>query len=199
MCAMNLKSNENVASMRGVDFSAQKSNLILMGMIGKPKGVKGEVWIYTYTAQPKDIADYGALYDDAGRRISISIRQIKSPQVVATIDGVNDRDAAMLLRGVKLFTRRDQLPPLAAGQFYLADLIGMDAVDRDANPIGVVVDVANYGAGDIVEIKRQGQKELLCLRFAADHIIDVDLVNRRIKISIPDFIETREGEDMDHA
>jgi 16S rRNA processing protein RimM len=73
---------------------------------------------------------------------------------VARFGGVNDRNAAEALRGTALTVPRSALPPLAEGEYYYADLIGLPAVSSDGRALGHCVAVENYGAGDVLEIER---------------------------------------------
>ena len=74
-----------------------------------------------------------------------------SSVVIAKIDGVADRNSAEMLRGIELFINRDELPELKDGEYYQADLIGMRVI-RDGVLLGVVDNIQNYGAGDILEL-----------------------------------------------
>jgi 16S rRNA processing protein RimM len=80
---------------------------------------------------------------------------------VARIEGVGDRGAAEALRGSLIEVDRDSLPPLEEGDYYHADLIGLSAVDHDGTPVGSVVAVENFGAGDLLEIEMDGGKRSL--------------------------------------
>lgn len=125
---------------------------ILVGKIVAPQGVRGEVRVQTYTATPVDMKDlrvHGAHVSDGAFHF---VRAVPSSSVViARIDGVNDRNAAEMLRGVELFINRDDLPAPGAGEYYQADLIGMRVL-RDGVEIGRIAGFQNFGAGDIIEL-----------------------------------------------
>lgn len=161
------------------------SDLVLLGVVGRPKGVRGQVWVYSYTDSPADIASYGVVRDTSGHNFSISVSEVKGRQVVAQLSGITDRSAAESLNGVKLYIPRAQLPQLEEDRYYLADLIGLAAVDESGKAIGKVVDVYNYGAGDVIEIAR-GKDEPLCLLFRNEYVPDVDISAKRITVRIPD-------------
>ncbi|TKD50881.1 ribosome maturation factor RimM [Sphingomonas baiyangensis] len=80
---------------------------------------------------------------------------------IARFAGIGDRNAAEALRGTELTVPRSSLPPLAEGEYYHADLIGLAAVSSDGQPIGTVVNVENYGAGDVIEIERATGKRFM--------------------------------------
>ena len=84
---------------------------------------------------------------------------------VARVEGVGDRSAAEALRGSLVEVERSALPPLEEGEYYHADLIGLDCFDRDGNSVGRVVAVENYGAGDLLEVEMpEGKSSLIPFR-----------------------------------
>lgn len=102
------------------------------------------------------------------------VRAVPSSSVIiARIDGVNDRNAAELLRGTELFINREDLPATKNGEYYQADLIGMRVI-RDGTEIGVVAGFQNFGAGDIIELDNG--------EFVSFIGADVDFDNKTIKI-----------------
>lgn len=129
-------------------------NPVLMGVIGAPHGVKGQVRVKSYTGDPLALGDYGPLFDAQGKAYQVAdIRSAKNV-VVVTFKGVVGRSAAEALNGVELFIERDQLPDeeLEEDEFYIDDLIGMDVLDETGTQIGTVMSVQNFGAGDMLEV-----------------------------------------------
>ena len=88
--------------------------------------------------------------------------------VVARIDGIADRNAAEALKGIELYVDRERLPAAAEGEFYHADLIGLAAVDPAGKPIGEIVGRANFGAGDLLEIRLAGSRKTELMPFTDD-------------------------------
>jgi 16S rRNA processing protein RimM len=80
---------------------------------------------------------------------------------VARFAEIPDRTAAEALRGTALTVPRDALPPLEEGEYYHADLLGLAAVSDEGEPLGTVVAVENFGAGDVLEIERPGGKRFM--------------------------------------
>lgn len=126
---------------------------ILVGKIVAPQGIRGEVRVQTYTQTPTDLKDLKIHSDKLADGAFHFVRQLnpQSTVIIAKIDGVNDRNAAELLRGVELFINRSDLPELKDGEYYQADLIGMKVV-HDGVELGVVDNIQNYGGGDILEL-----------------------------------------------
>lgn len=128
---------------------------ILMGRIGAAHGVRGEVRITPFTADPEALAGYGPLATDRpGLIVRIRKARLQNKLLVAQLDGVNDRSAAEALNGVSLYVGRDRLPePEDEDDFYHADLIGLDARLESGVSIGEVTALPNFGASDLIEIR----------------------------------------------
>jgi 16S rRNA processing protein RimM len=73
---------------------------------------------------------------------------------IARFAQVKDRTAAEKLRGTVLTVPRASLPPLAEGEYYHADLIGLRAISTNGDDLGLCIAVDNFGAGDVLEIER---------------------------------------------
>lgn len=169
---------------------------ILLGTIAAAHGIRGEVMLRTYTSDPEAIADYGALSDKAGKHI-FKIKSVRATPkgLIARIDGVNDRNGAEALRGIDLYVERERLPETDAQEYYHADLIGLDARDAAGAVIGVIVSVANFGAGDLLEIRKSGTKQTEYVAFSAANVPHVDIAAGHLVIVMPDLV----GEDEPKA
>ena len=164
---------------------------ILVGAIAGAHGLRGQVRIRSFTADPAAVATYGPLTDESGgRRFTIAVTGAAKDGVLARIDGVADRTAAEALRGLRLYVPRSALPAPEADEYYRADLIGLRAELSDGSIYGRVIDVQNYGAGDFVEIERPtGGTELLL--FSQTAVPVVDLAAGRIVVEPPAVVEVR--------
>ncbi len=165
---------------------------VCLGAIAGAHGVRGLVKIKSFTRDPADLTAYGPLADESGRRrFEIAVTGQAKGLLVARIAGVEDRDAAQALRGVRLTIARAALPePEDAEEFYQADLIGLAAEDLAGRPLGTVTAVENYGAGDFLEIARaQGAPLLVPFTKAAVPLIDLE--GGRVVIDPPEEIEAR--------
>lgn len=125
---------------------------ILVGKIVAPQGIRGEVRVQSFaetTDDFKKLKVFSAKFTDADFKF---VRAVPNSNVViAKIRGVDDRNAAEMLRGTELYIMRDALPDLSKDEYYQADLIGFDVV-RDGKKIGMVDCFQNFGAGDIIEL-----------------------------------------------
>lgn len=156
-----------------------------MGVFGAPQGVRGEVRVKSLTADPSAIGAYGPLTDKGRARAFVfeSLRRLKDDILVARLAGVSTREAAEALKGADIFARRDQLPPPAHDEFYYDDLIGLEAVNAEGAPIGRVVSLMNYGAGDVLEIAPAQGGQTLLLPFSKRVAPRIDFAAGRIVIA----------------
>jgi 16S rRNA processing protein RimM len=118
---------------------------VLIGRITGAHGIKGEVKLQSFAAEPEAIARVGALRTGSGETIEIETLRPQKQGFVAVLKGVRDRNRAEALSGRELFIERAKLPAAAENETYVHDLIGLAVVDRDGAPFGNVVDVANFG------------------------------------------------------
>lgn len=133
----------------------QSEPRVCVGVIIGAQGVRGEVRIKSFTANPEDIGALGPVEtEDGGRRFTLKVtRGVKKDGVAASLSGVVDRDAAQALKGCKLYVARSALPQLANEEFYRADLIGLAVRWADGRQSAAeVVAVHNFGAGDLLEV-----------------------------------------------
>ena len=147
--------------------------------------MRGEVRVKSLTADLGAIGAYGPLTDKGRARTFVfeSLRPLKDDMMVARLAGVSTRTAAEALKGAEIFARRDQLPPPAHDEFYYDDLIGLEAVDAEGAPIGRVVSLMNFGAGDVLEIAPVQGGETLLLPFSKRVAPRIDFDAGRIVIA----------------
>lgn len=171
--------------------------LLLVGKFGGAQGVRGEIRIRSFTQDPMMLASYRNLLDASGTRTFVikKARLAKEGVLIAQIDGVNDRTAAETLTNIDLFIRRDDLPEPQEDEFYVADLIGLEAKLVDGTYFGAVTRVDNFGAGDILTITK-ADASIVDLIFDKNTVPTVDLAGGAITVNLPDEIEVRD-EDFD--
>jgi 16S rRNA processing protein RimM len=154
---------------------------VCLGQIGAPHGVRGEVRLRSFTAEPDAIAAYGPLQMEDGRTIAIESLRPAKDHFVAALAGIHDRDAAAQLANVKLYVPRGRLPQLAdPEEFYHSDLIGLAVVDRGGQRLGSVVAIHNFGAGDLIELKLDDNSKTEMLAFNDTNVPRVDIANGKL-------------------
>jgi 16S rRNA processing protein RimM len=166
-------------------------NRILLGVIGRPHGVRGLVRVTSHTADPADLTAYGPLSDDSGRRFELRWRGEDLVEVTMHMDGsavkIADRTAAARLTNTRLYVDRTQLPEPETEEFYLADLIGTTAIDDTGGVLGEVVTVHDYGAGPSLEIAQDGAPPIL-VPFTRACVPEVDIAAGRLLVRPADDV-----------
>jgi 16S rRNA processing protein RimM len=166
-----------------------KDDRVLLGDIGAAQGLKGEVRLRSYTADPAAITDYGALEDDSGRPIEIAALRPGPKGLIARIKGVDTREAAEALTGTKLYLPRERLPAREDEEWYYSDLIGLEAVDASGLTLGTVAGIHNFGAGDIIEVRPASGGEALLVPFTESNVPEIDVARRRLTLIPPEVLE----------
>jgi 16S rRNA processing protein RimM len=152
-------------------------DMVLVGRITGAHGIRGEVKLTSFTAEPKAIAVYSPLETAKGAKL----------EIIAVLRGVTDRNAAEALKGVELFVPRERLPKPEDDEVYVHDLVGLPVYDGD-KPIGKVVGVANFGASDLLDVRLPGREDTVFIPFAESYIVSTD--GERIVVSLPEgFLE----------
>ena len=160
---------------------------ICVGAIAGAYGVRGEVRLKSFCADPGAIADYGPLWSEDGtRKFQLTLGSQVAQGFSVRIGGVNTREQADALRGVRLFAERDKLPALPDDEFYHADLIGLEVFDTGGVSMGRVKAVLNHGASDLLELVTPGRKGAVLLPFTQAIVPTVDLASRRIIADPPE-------------
>ena len=166
---------------------------ICVARIGAAHGVRGAVKLWTFTEDPLAVTHYGQLMTkDGARQFEVThVREAKG-HLVATLKGIATREEAERLNGVELYVAREKLPATSEDEYYHADLIGLAAVNAAGEPLGRVIAIHNFGAGDIIEIAPPNGATML-LPFSNAVVPTVDLEGGRVVIELPEEIEGDES------
>ena len=168
---------------------------VCVAQIGAAHGLKGKVRLRSFTQEPTDFATYGPLEtEDGSRHLEVEETRFAKDHFVVAFEGIDDRNAAEALRNVNLYVAREKLPNVDEDStFYHADLVGLSAITRDKSSFGEVIAVQNFGAGDILEIRR-GDGSVLMLPFTEAAVPEIDLAGGTIVVDPPaDSPESEKG------
>jgi 16S rRNA processing protein RimM len=169
---------------------------ICVARIGAAHGVRGAVKLWTFTEDPLAVQRYGPLLTkDGARQFEVTSAREGRGHLVASIKGVATREDAERLNGIELYVAREKLPATEQNEYYHADLIGLAAVSSADAPIGKVIAIHNFGAGDIIEIAPPAGATML-LPFTNAVVPSVDLATGRVVIELPAEVE---GDDPSGA
>ena len=157
------------------------SDLICIGAVAGSFGVRGEVRLKSFCAVPEDIETYSPLQsEDGSQSFSVSLTRVTNNGFVAILGGIDTKEQADAIKGLRLFAPRDALPNLPDDEYYYSDLTGLDVYDTGGNLLGQVKSVMNHGAGDLLEVHGPGLKDTVLLPFTQEAVPTVDMVQRRI-------------------
>lgn len=163
-------------------------DLICVGHILGAQGIKGWVRVYSNTSPRENILNYGPWLLERGERLEpVRVQgRLQGKNVLARLDGVDDRTRAESLVGCKLYIERQQLPRPESGDYYWSEIIGLKVETLTAEPLGLVAEMLETGADDVMVVT--GERERL-IPFAVDSIVrEVDLEGRRLVVDwSPDY------------
>jgi len=163
--------------------------LIAVGRVAGAFGVRGEVRITAFTEEPLALARFRELkrQDGSPGLTILSAREAKGG-IVCRCPGVETKEQADALRGLRLFIPRDALPEPDEDEFYLADLIGLAVVTPEGETLGKVKSVQDFGAGDILEIMPAGGGPTWYLAFTRETVPRVDIAGGQLVAVRPNEI-----------
>jgi len=165
---------------------------VCVGAITGSFGVRGEVRLKSFCAEPTDISSYGPLTtEDGARSFEVTLTRPVKSGFAARLTGVPTKEAADALKGTRLYAPRSALPTLPDDEFYQSDLIGLAVHDTGGALLGQIAAVVNHGAGDLLEVRGKGLKGAALIPFTAQIVPTVDLVAGRVIVDPPEgLLET---------
>lgn len=165
------------------------SKRVCLAAIAGAHGVRGLVKLKPFTESPEDVVAYGPLSDESGARVfRLSLKGRQKGLLLAAIEGIDAREAAEALKGLRLYVERAALPESDdPEEFYHADLIGLAVEDRVGRPLGKVRAVEDYGAGSVLDVDDGGAGFML--PFTAAAVPEVDLAGGRLVADPPAVLE----------
>jgi len=172
---------------------------VCVARIGAAHGVRGAVKLWTFTEDPFAVTRYGALSTkDGARQFEVAHARAAKDHLVATIKGITTREEAERLNGLELYVAREKLPATEDDEYYHADLIGLAAVTSTNEPLGEVIAIHNFGAGDIIEIAPAAGASIM-LPFSNAVVPTVDLASGRVVIELPEEVDGDDRADESEA
>ncbi len=168
-------------------MSFNGDGFILMAAITAAHGLDGSVKLKLFSKDMASLKRIKSFTTDRGLALNLKSCRAQAAVVVARFDEINDRTAAEHWRGAKLYMARADLPATSDDEIYHIDLVGMSVITPDATAVGIVIDIPNYGAGDLLDIKRPDGKTIL-IPYRDFAVLDVDRTKRCIIVD-PAFLD----------
>jgi 16S rRNA processing protein RimM len=166
---------------------------VVMATIGAPHGVRGAVRLNVFAQDALALRRYNPFRTDDGRTVKLTAVKAMGKGIVAEIEGVADRDAAAALRGTSLSVPRRRLPRPEEDEFYHVDLVGLEARLASGGVLGRVHGVADFGAGDVLEI--HGARAVM-VPFTREVVPEVDVAAGYLVVDPPPgLLDEASGDD----
>lgn len=135
---------------------------MVVGEIVGAYGVKGWVKIHSFTQPVGNILDYapwGVEKNGNTRQYQLLAGRLQGQAVIAQLEGVVDRDQALMLKSSQIVVPKDRFPPAEQGQYYWADLVGLNVVNLEGQALGSIHEMLSTGANDVMVVR--GDRERL--------------------------------------
>jgi len=166
------------------------NDLLQIGRIVGTHGIKGEVSVYPLTDDPRRFSildDCFLVTENNKAKTSAKAMGAKysNNKVILKLDGIEDRDAALALKGRFIAVTRDKAVKLAPNSYFICDLVGCAVIDDESGELGTLADVLQTGASDVYVVKREKNKDLL-IPAIKEVIKEVDLPSRTIWVHLLD-------------
>jgi 16S rRNA processing protein RimM len=163
-------------------------DLICVGHILGAQGLKGWVRVFSNTSPRDNIVNYSPWFIEQGdelKAVSVSGRS-QGKNVVAQLDGCDNRSSAEALTGCRILINPSQLPDLQDGDYYWSDLIGLQVESLQGEPLGMVGSMLETGADDVMVLN--GDRERLIPFVMGEIVHEVDLERQRMVVDwSPDY------------
>lgn len=159
-------------------------DMVLVGRITGAHGIRGEVKLRSFTADPAAIASYSPLETAKGAIIDVVKLRPQKDGFIAVLKGVSDRNTSEALRGAELFVPRQRLPAPEENEIYVHDLIGCPVLLADGSTLGEVVGIENYGASDLIDVRIAGRKDTVLIPFTDGFVQTAD--GERVVVDLPE-------------
>ena len=158
-----------------------------MGRIAAPHGIRGAVKVTPWSQDPGTLASHRTWWlakphHESWREVEVTSAHLRGDSLVATIAGVDSRDAAAALRGAEVAVPRDALEAPAPDEYYWADLEGMEVINRSGVRLGRVAGLAESGAHALLRVRADGGEAERLIPFVAAHVDRIDGQARRIDV-----------------
>ncbi|MEM1086126.1 MAG: ribosome maturation factor RimM [Pseudomonadota bacterium] len=172
--------------------------LVILGVILGAHGVRGDVRVKSFTAEPEDIFAYGALLGKDGKPLlsPVSVRPAKTHFIVSPKERRQKEDWDAM-KGAELCVDRGVLPETDEDEIYIEDLIGLVVVDEAGAPLGKIKAVLNHGAGDLLEVALEAGGKPVLVPFTIDDVPDVDLETGHVTVATFDLWADQSGKPDD--
>ena len=160
-----------------------KKNIVHIGTFGQPQGLKGEVKIIMLISSFESFKKLQLYLREDGKTEwhFVKFRHVGN-KLIAMLKDCQDRDSALALKGKKIYSSRKNFPKTKNNEYYVIDLIGFEVKNIENQNLGVVVNIQNFGASDLMEVKNNFQK-IFYIPMNDDNVVNVDTRKKMIIVN----------------
>ena len=161
----------------------KKNNLVHVGTFGQPQGLKGDIKINILTSSLESFKILKNYLTEDGKIIFYftALRKVGKKNI-ASLKGCEDRNAALEYKGVNIFSSKENFLTISEDEYYVIDLIGCDVFNVEKKSLGTVVDIKNFGAGDLIEIT-SGSNKNFYIPMNDDNLTSVNIIEKKIIVN----------------
>lgn len=172
--------------------------MVVMGRIVAPYGIFGWLKVQTSTESIDSLLDYPdwwlgrddnssqpGIKNSPWQKYLVETIKVHNDTLLVKLKGVNDRDAALALKSKHVAVPREKFPEAEEGEYYWSDLIGLNVTNQQGVVLGLVSDVFETGANDVIVVKELVLNKERLLPFVEQTILDVDLVQKTMLVEWP--------------
>lgn len=161
-------------------------SFIEVARVIKPLGLRGEFKVVSLTRIPLELGKYKTFFiaGENGRLTEFEVDHFRpmSKSVALKLVGLDDRDQAEQYRDCALLVRRDQLPQLEKGEYFIREMIGLQVFSEEGEELGTLTDVLELPAHDVYQIESAGRE--LLVPAISDFVLEIDLERRRMVVRL---------------
>ena len=160
----------------------KNNKLVHVGVFGQPQGLKGEIKINILTSN-LEVFKLLNEYFLENEKIKINFKSIRKSgkKFICILDGCNDRNEALNYKGKNIYSSRNNFPKIEDEKYYVIDLLDCEVFNVNNNFLGKVIDIKNFGADDLIEIKSKNKNNFF-IPMNNDNLVSVDVINKIIKV-----------------
>ena len=161
----------------------KRKELIHVATFGKPHGIKGEIKINIFTSSLEVFKKLGKyFYENQDPILTFKNFKKVGKAYVVSLENSNDRDIALSFKGNKIFTFKENLPAIKNNEYYILDLVGCNVINKEKLSLGRIIDIKNFGAGDLIEIKNNLNKTFY-IPMNNENLLDVNIDDKIITVN----------------
>jgi 16S rRNA processing protein RimM len=158
-----------------------------VGVVASAHGIRGEVNVYPTTDDPGRFDELDeVILDRHGKRETRSVEGVKyfKQMVILKLEGIDTRNDSEAIRGAELLVTRDKAVGLAAGEYFIGDLVGLEVWTDEGEKFGTLTDVMKTGANDVYVIRGEGDGKEYLFPATRECILSVDMEEKRMTVHI---------------